>query len=84
MQSVEAETQIDNTRVSSSQAVATAESQRAKAFEHQRKVRIRREHAAQWYKHEKLLASNHRKLSEEHEARAQALLEALPMAEGGE
>lgn len=37
--------------------------------------RIRREHAAQWYEYEMLLAENHRQLSEEHEARALALLE---------
>ncbi len=71
---------IDNTRVRVSQDVATAESQRAKASEHQRQARVRREHAAQWYEYEILLAESHRKLSEEHEARALALREAVPMA----
>ena len=37
--------------------------------------RIRREHAALWYEYEMCLAQNHRQLSEEHEARALALLE---------
>lgn len=37
--------------------------------------RRRREHAAQWYAYEMNLAENHRQLSEEHEARALALLE---------
>ncbi len=37
--------------------------------------RRRRENAAQWYEYEMLLAENHRQLSEEHEARALALLE---------
>lgn len=36
--------------------------------------KIRRENAARWYEFEMLLAENHRKLSEEHEARARALL----------
>ncbi|MBA3472897.1 MAG: hypothetical protein H0T57_06635 [Rubrobacter sp.] len=67
----------DNTRVRDSQDVATAEAQRARASLHQRKVRLRREHAAQWYEYELQLAENHRKLSEEHEARAQALLAAV-------
>jgi hypothetical protein len=37
--------------------------------------KIRREHRAAWYEFEMLLADNHAALSEEHRARAEALLE---------
>jgi hypothetical protein len=67
----------ENTRVRDSQEAATAEEERARASGHQRQARLRREHAAQWYEYEMLLAQNHRKLSEEHAARALALLDEL-------
>lgn len=43
--------------------------------ERKHRARRRRENAALWYEYEMLLAENHRQLSEEHEARALALLE---------
>lgn len=40
--------------------------------------RIRRQNRAAWAEFEMCLAENHRQLSEEHEARARALLEESP------
>ncbi len=66
--------QVARTRRQDSRDEATAETRAAKLNERQRRQRIRQENAAAWYEFEMLLAENHRKLSEEHEARALALL----------
>lgn len=46
-----------------------------KQSEREHRGRRRRENRAAWYEFEMLLVHNHRKLSEDHEKRARALLE---------
>jgi hypothetical protein len=67
--------QVARTRRQDTRDEATAEATNAKLTERQRRERIRQENRLAWVEHEVLLAENHRKLSEEHEARARALLE---------
>lgn len=65
---------IDATRRQDSRDVATAEAASDKLAERQRREKMHRANRAAWAEFEMRQAEVHRQLSEEHEARALALL----------